>query len=424
MKTESPQQSSKPIPPFYRWELIILLWFAFFLNQGDRQIFNSVLPLIRESLGLSDVQLGLVATIFTLFYGVLVPFAGYAGDAFQKKWVVVLSLATFSIGTVFTGVANGIFLLIVFRSVATGAGEAFYYPAANSMIGQYHTKSCAQAMALHQTANYTGVVVSGFVAAWIGETFGWRAAFYTFGLAGVLCAALLVWRLRNDQADARVQNKEADPTQKEPRIPVGEVLRNTLAKPTLILLGLAFGGMVFVLIGYLTWMPTLLYEKFDMSLSSAGFNSMFYHHLLAYAGVLLAGKWSDKLSIRFPNARMWIEFAGLFLGFPFIIWMGATDSLTMCYIALAGFGFFRGVYDSNLFAALFDVIEPKYRASGTGLMLSFAFIVGAFSPIVLGWAKETFTLSQGISALGFVYLVSSLLVLFALKVYFPKDRIS
>jgi fucose permease len=118
---------------------------------------------------------------------------------------------------------------------------------------------------------------------------------------------------------------------------------------------------------------------------------------------------------------MWVEFTGLFLGFPFIYWMGAAESVLACYLALAGFGFFRGVYDSNLFAALFEVLEPKYRSSGTGIMLSFAFVVGAFAPVLLGWVKDTFSLSQGISALGFVYLGSSLLVLLALKVFFWGD---
>ena len=45
----------------YKWELIIMLWFAYFLNQGDRQIYNVVIPLIKEDLHLSDLQLGLVA---------------------------------------------------------------------------------------------------------------------------------------------------------------------------------------------------------------------------------------------------------------------------------------------------------------------------------------------------------------------------
>ena len=41
----------------YKWQLVIILWFAYFLNQGDRQIFNVVIPLIKADLQISDVQM-------------------------------------------------------------------------------------------------------------------------------------------------------------------------------------------------------------------------------------------------------------------------------------------------------------------------------------------------------------------------------
>ena len=68
----------------YKWELIALLWFAFFFNQADRQIFNIVLPSIRDDLGLTDASMGLVAYVFTLFYGVMVPVGGILGDRIKK----------------------------------------------------------------------------------------------------------------------------------------------------------------------------------------------------------------------------------------------------------------------------------------------------------------------------------------------------
>ena len=55
--------------------------------------------------------------------------------------------------------------------------------------------------------------------------------------------------------------------------------------------------------------------------------------------------------------RIEFECAGLLLGAPFIALMGLTDNFWLCCLGLAGFGFCRGIYDSNLFAALFDVIE-------------------------------------------------------------------
>jgi len=95
-------------PPFYKWELLLILWVAYFLNQGDRQIYNAVLSLIKADLGLSDVQLGLVVTVFTILYGIFVPVAGCLGDFVSKKWIVCLSLLTFSVGTLCTGFSSAI----------------------------------------------------------------------------------------------------------------------------------------------------------------------------------------------------------------------------------------------------------------------------------------------------------------------------
>ena len=398
--------------------MVVLLWFAFLLNQGDRQIYNVVIPLVKADLQLSDFQLGLVATIFTFLYGILVPVAGFAGDRFSKNRIVFLSLLIFSVGTVFTGFANGFILLILFRSIATGAGEAFYYPAANSLIGQHHEETRAQAMSIHQTANYLGIVLGGLVTGYIGDTYGWRAAFYVFGALGVVLAAIMWFKLKGGEEKAQDENTPADtPT-------IKEVAIHIFKKPTLIFLSIAFGGMVFVHIGYLTWMPTLLHENFDLSLTNAGFSSVFYHHALAFLGVMLGGKVSDQLASRRKTVRMETGIIGLLLGAPFIYWMGATENLILVYVALAGFGWFRGIYDSNLFAALFDVIEPKYRSSATGIMLSFAFIIGSLSPVILGSVKSTFGLNQGISFMGAVYLLSALLIFIALGFFFNKDRIT
>ncbi|MBI5393939.1 MAG: MFS transporter, partial [Verrucomicrobia bacterium] len=78
-------------------------------------------------------------------------------------------------------------------------------------------------------------------------------------------------------------------------------------------------------------------------------------------------------------------------------------------------------YDSNLFAALFDVIPPRYRSSATGLMLCCAFTVGATSPVLLGYVKQHINLSIGLSSLAFVYLLGAALIFIATKVFFAKD---
>lgn len=399
----------------YKWRLVIILWFAYFLNQGDRQIFNVVIPLIKEDLQISDVQVGFVATIFTLIYGILVPVAGFAGDLFRRKWIVFFSLLIFSVGTLFTGFANGIILLILFRSIATGGGEAFYYPAATSLLAQFHKETRAMAMSIHQTSLYAGIVASGFIAGYIGENYGWRMAFLSFGLVGVLWAFVILFGVK----DTPMPKEETDVY--EEKATFLEIIKEVFSRKTVYFLSLAFGCMCFVNVGYLTWMPTYLHETFNMPLSAAGLHSTLYHFLFAFFGVMIGARISDKLAHKRKQIRMEIEIVGLLLGAPFIYWIGLTSSQLWCYVAMGLYGFFRGIYDSNLFAALFDVIEPRYRASSMGIMLAFAFIIGALAPVILGQIKTIAGLDAGFSLLGGAYLLGAILIFVGLKLFFKKN---
>src|SRR5690606_17762294 len=133
-----------------------------------------------------------------------------------------------------------------------------------------HQKTRAMALSIHQTSVYCGIVVSGFLAGYIGERYGWRMAFYTFGIMGILWSFVVLIRLRDTPRYA--VESEGDMGE---RPGFREIIRNVFAKKTVYFLSLAFGAMVFVNVGYLTWMPTFLHEKFDMSLSTSGFASVF-----------------------------------------------------------------------------------------------------------------------------------------------------
>ena len=186
---------------WYKWEVLLLLWVAYLLNQGDRQVFNSVLPLIRDSLGLTDSSVSLIAVFFNLFYAVMVPLGGWVGDRFSRKWVCTLSILFWSLATMLTGLANGVFLLILTRSIATGGGEAFFGPANYSLLGQYHSDTRARAMSIHQTSYYVGVILAGWLAGYIGDHLGWKYAFYIFGGAGVVWALVMALRLKDSPSE-------------------------------------------------------------------------------------------------------------------------------------------------------------------------------------------------------------------------------
>jgi MFS family permease len=395
----------------YRRELLAFCWLAYFLNRADRQIYNTVLPQLSPDLGLSPEQAGLVVTCFSWTYGLMVPLAGYLGDRWPRKWLVVASLLVWSTATLLTGLAGGLISLILIRGLATGGGEGFYYPAANSLIGQFHERTRALAMSIHQTSLYVGIVLGSWLAGLVAEMCGWRTSFYLFGALGVILAVAAAWRLLDTP----------QPRRNEANVRLSEVLLLFLRRPTLPLLTLGFAGMVFVDFAYLTWMPTFLREEFHQPLDKAGFSSMFYHFLFALLGVLAGGAIADRLVQRWRGIRIDIEYLALLCGAPFIYLVSQARVEWMCYLGLAGFGLFRGLYDSNLFAAPFDVIPVRLRSSAVGVMLCGAFLMGAVSPWLLGRMKEPLGLRAGVAVLALVYVAAAGVILFARAFFFRRD---
>src|SRR5574344_1258899 len=93
---------------FYKWEILIFLWIAFFLNQADRQIFNVLLTSIQSDMHLTDVQMGLIATVFNFAFAALVPISGLLGDRMSKRNILVFSILLWSVATSMTGLSTTI----------------------------------------------------------------------------------------------------------------------------------------------------------------------------------------------------------------------------------------------------------------------------------------------------------------------------
>lgn len=399
---------------WYKWEVLALLWVAYLLNQGDRQVFNSVLPLIRDSLGLTDSSVSLIAVFFNLFYAVMVPIGGWFGDRFSRKWVTTLSILFWSVATMLTGLANGVFLLILTRSVATGGGEAFFGPANYSLLGQYHTDTRARAMSIHQTSYYVGVILAGWLAGYIGDHLGWQYAFYIFGGAGVIWAGVMAWRLKD-------LPRPAVETASKPAIWDG--FKTVFTTPTALMVTLGFCGFIFVITGYMTWVPTFLQENFGQSGAQAGLNSMLWTYVAAFIGVLLAGTLSDKWAAKDPKKRMIIQGVGLMLGAAFLPFMGTVKSIWLLYLCFAGWGFFRAFFDANIYAALYDVTPEHLHASCSSAMIMTGFAVGATAPYILALIKEaTGSLNATFPILGVIWLLCGLACLWVSYKYYNRDN--
>src|SRR5262245_47366522 len=169
----------------YKWLVVGMLWFVCLFNYADRQAIFSVFPLLRDEMGLSDFQLGIVGGSFMWVYALSLPLAGIVGDRFSRKLLILGGLLFWSFVTLATAVATEYWNLVLFRALE-GFGEAFYFPASMSLISDYHDpKTRSRAMSLHQSSVYAGTIAGGALAGWLAELYGWRSGFYVFGGLGM-----------------------------------------------------------------------------------------------------------------------------------------------------------------------------------------------------------------------------------------------
>lgn len=403
----------------YKWEIIFLLWVAYFLNQADRQVFNTVLPHIQEFLGATDATMGLISTCFNIFFACTVPFAGYFADRLSRSKIIIFSVALFSVATMFTGYASTVVLMILMRSIATGVGEAIFGPTYPAIIAEYHDGSTrARAMSVHQTAYYIGVIASGFLAGLIADKVGWQYSFLIFGAAGVLFTFVLLLRLRDKSPAQQVTE-----TKQSAKPSFFEAMAAIFKVPTAVCMIFGFTSLIFVLTGYLTWMPKCLMETFNLSAASAGFNSMFWTHAAAFVGVLVAGSLSDKLAASKGGGknRLILQAGGLLLAAPCIVLMGLSKEIWVVYAALAGFGFFRAFFDANTYSILYDVISERYHSSSSAVLQMFGFGMGSLAPLILGLMSPKLGLSGGIATLSVIWVVAGVVLLVAKFCFFDKD---
>ena len=405
---------------WYKWEVLLLLWMAYLLNQADRQVFNTVLPAIRDALNLTDTSIGLIATIFNLCYALMVPLGGWTGDKFSRKWVVTIAILFWSVATMFTGLATGVAMLILMRSVATGGGEAFFGPANYSLLGQYHKETRARAMSIHQTAYYVGVILAGWLAGYIADRLGWQYSFIIFGAVGVVWGIIMVIRLKDKKEDTKATETPQDDT--AAKVGLLDGFKTVFTTPTALMLTIGFSGLIFVITGFMTWIPAFLQEEFGQSQAAAGFNSMFWTYLAAFVGVLLAGSLSDRFAAKSNKARMLLQAFGLIAGAAFLFIMGGSRTLWVLYLSFAGWGFFRAFFDANTYTVLYDVTPARLHASCSSAMITTGFAVGALAPVVLGAMKESLgTLSATFPVLGAIWVVCGVLMIIVSCTSYQKD---
>lgn len=398
--------------PANAWLVVGLLCGVGCLNYLDRIMITTMRTSILADMPMTDAQFGLLTSVFLWVYGGLSPLAGFIADRFNRSRVIMGSLFVWSVVTWLTAHATTFPELLVTRALM-GISEACYIPAALALIADYHRgRTRSLAMGIHMAGIMAGQSL-GFLGGWMADRWHWQAAFSTLGGLGVAYAVLLTLVLR----DASRQRAFSVPntTPATGNIHFVTALKDLFRRPK-FWLALSFWGLLGVANWLvLGWLPTYFKEQFSLSQTQAGIYGTAYFHAAALVGVLIGGFWADRWSRTNARGRMLVPAIGFCLAAPAIFLASNTTLLVVAVIGFMIYALTRTFADANMMPILCQITDPRYRATGYGVLNLFSCVVGGLGIYAAGILRD------GHVNLSLLFrLASVLLVLCAALVYAIK----
>ncbi len=414
----------------YKWCVVAMLSCAFFFHQADRALFGLLTIPIQNDLGLTDSQIGWINTVLSWTLAAMTFVAGFAGDRLSRKWLITGSLIFWSLMTICMGFVGdwrilgftvpAFFVVMFFRSIATGGGESFYGPSAMALLASHHKETRSVAFSIHQASLYVGLMTSGVLVAWALVVLGsWRNVFIAFGAIGFALGLFFVYALR----DGGGGRDAAEAPRKEP---LTEGLKAFFLNPSALCATAGFVAIVFVNNAYLFWAPKFMALKFKCDVGVAGAQTMLWHHLFAFAAITAGGFVTDHFVKRWPRFRLALQISALLLGAPCLVLVGFSSSIAATVAMTALYGVFRGVFEVNTHASVFDVVKPQHRSTVVGCMVMSAFFFGGLSGVAMGKLSDAygiFGFEIGFAILGVAYLLGAGVMMISFFRTFTHDRI-
>ncbi|WP_281337249.1 MFS transporter [Flavobacterium eburneipallidum] len=371
----------------YPWIVVGLLWFVALLNYLDRQMLSTMKPAMMIDIPeLAKAEnFGLLMAVFLWIYALMSPISGIIADRLNRKNMIVGSLFVWSGVTMAMGYATTFNQIYILRGIM-GFSEAFYIPAALSLIVDYHQGSTRSfAIAIHTTGIYLGQALGGFGAT-ISKHFSWHFTFHSVGLLGVIYSIILIFLIKE---------KKSYTLNKDQKTKIQVEFKQMLKG-----LGILFGNISFwVLLFYFSapslpgwaaknWLPTLFSETLHLEMAVAGPIATVTIAMSSFVGVLVGGYISDKWVMRNLKGRIYTSVIGLSFTIPALFLLGNGISIEAIITGGILFGLGFGIFDTNNMPILCQFVSARYRATGYGIMNLVGISAGAVITEFLGKAAD------------------------------------
>ncbi|MEW5915848.1 MAG: MFS transporter [Gemmatimonadota bacterium] len=377
----------------YAWYVVAILMLANLSAQVDRQILALLLDPIKRDLGIGDAQMGLLVGLpFGLFYATLGLPIGRLADSMNRRNLMVIGIALWSLMTAVFGVMRTYGQLLLAR-IGVGIGEAALVPPALSLLADYFPpKRLATALSVFGTGVFLGagfayyvsglavqaVAESGWSVPLLGEIRPWQSVFILVGLPGLLIALLM---LTIREPVRRSGSHGAT---------FGETLAYLREGPGF--LDLTIGYSLFVLVNYGTanWLPAYFgrvhgWQPAEIGLYMGGATMIF-----GTLGIVGGGWIADRMRQRgIFGSRLLVGTIGALGALLCGIALYTTRNATFAKVILIPFNVFHALPFGAAQAAVVEITPPRMRGQVSAIYLLAINVVGfTLGPFAVGLVSD------------------------------------
>ena len=374
-------------PPTKNTRYTLFVLFAInLLNFYDRHIFGALAEPIRKEWGLSDSQIGWLATAFTLLYAVVGVPLGRLSDRWKRPKLLSWGVAFWSVLTAASGMAWNYGSLFAGR-LGVGVGEAACAPAANSLIGDlYPAQQRARALSVFMLGLPLGNFFGTFLSGRLAILYGWRVAFYMAGIPGLILAVLALSVLDPPRGAAENSASAGRTFKGSPYLAVLNIPTMRL----IIVTGALFNFNMYTLA---TFLPAFLRRYHSVDLVQATFITAVAFGLTGIPGLLVGGWAADRISTVRANGRLLLCVASAILTALFVyLALNLPPGSVVLFAWLLGIGCLVGYfYYSAVYASIQDLVPPSLRGTAMALyFLAMYLLGGSFGPVLTGKLSDYF----------------------------------
>ncbi|HEX3863514.1 MAG TPA: MFS transporter [Stellaceae bacterium] len=358
----------------------------------DRVNLAAAAGVIKDDLGLSNIELGVAFSAFNYAYAPFQLVGGWIADRYGSRLTLAVCALIWAVTTMMTGAVGGLMSLFLVRFML-GMGEGATFPAATRALAKW-TSADARGFGIGVThaAGRIGAGITAPIVAVLITVMSWRLLFVVLGIASAIWAVVWLWFFRDDPREYPGISEEelatlpgADPTIAATSGPVP--WRRLIPRVAPLMMTYFCMGWTGWL--YVTWMPSLFSKNYDIDMKKS---SMFFAvtFLCAMLAEFIGGIISDYLLQRSGSkkaARSLLVTVCLLLALAALIPAIFVHNLAVGVVSFTLALFFLDTAISPMWIATID-IAPDYVGSASALMNAAGAVAGILSPVAFGFILD------------------------------------